>query len=204
MSEQEEKEMGLGQELNSPEVSPETIPEVNAETNSEQEQEVAEKKQQRLLQLKEARIAKKNKKALKEKEDSEIRKALISLKKDNEELRKKKRNRDDDDEIAPKKRKVRVTRVTENEEELEGQSIKTAAAKYALLAGLGLGSWFVQNRLFNNKKQRVQPNKAKKAKALSHQARPLFQAKQNYNTVPVLQTKSQTAVKNVGKSGFTL
>jgi hypothetical protein len=198
-----------------------------------------EKKLKKLEQLRAARESKKIKKAAKAKEDAEVREALLRLKEENEQLKKRKREEESpsapptttvDEEEEPEEEKVeeeerpakrskpvRVTRDDKVDDEKDaqstGRSFAQQAAVTAVVGGLGLASWYCQNRLFQptapppvqpkpKPKPTPKPMLQPKVQGMS-QTKPT-RTKREAPQPGMLFTNRKKTKKIVGSSGFTM
>jgi hypothetical protein len=192
------------------EMSIEVTPEVNTTATPEPTPDTevlqkTEKKERRLEQLRAAREAKKLKQAMKAKEDSEIRTALLALKKENKELKStRKRSREEEEPEEQNKKRPRVpvvvTKQDDDEDEVEsGPSFKAECAKVAIVSTLALASFYVKNRMFQ--KQNVQPRSENKATKNTKTQRVVPNSRATNASILFNQTKNSG--HPVGKSGFT-
>lgn len=209
---------------------------MSQETEQNQEQEplqpapekvedAEEKKLKRREQLRDAREAKKLKQQEKSREEAEVRAALLQLKQENEQLRKRntkpKRKREEPEEVkedeevsfqpvAKKKRgPVRVTRQPEGEYELDnGPSMTNQIAKVGIVSLLGLGSWYVQNKMFNEKKKNKPQKKEEKEKTSTSpptkKPKSMLASYRNIGHKSSKALQGPTKPKLVGKSGLAM
>ena len=207
--------------------------EVTAEATTDPTPEtsaVDEKKLKKMEQLQAARQAKAQKKLEKAEEDKRVRDSLLRLEQENQDLKRKRDevkatpapepvDDDDDEEEAPRHAKrarpVKVTRDVDKEDDLiepaPGRSFLQQAAVTAVVGGLGLASWYAQNRLFQPTTTPVAP--------VPHPVRPPVPKVPKVPAIPPppsrdspMPKKTTTrplfsaprSKKPVGKSGFSL
>ena len=176
------------------------------------------KRQAKVDHMKMVRDAKKAKKLAREKEDAEIRQALIQLNRENQTLKMKKVEEAKVEEVKVVDRSpVVVTRQPEPEigddgfEQVEPSFLKQAL-KMGAVTTLGLASWWVQNKgfatnstLLKKKPEKVPPTKEKSRGATpSGQTKEVFRTESMQNTtkVPVFGEPGQKKKTLLGNSGF--
>ena len=175
---------------------------------SEPQPEVDEKMKAKLDQLAKARESKKRKRAAKDDEDRQIREKVKRLEAENSDLK----NKPEPEGPAPSPPVVVTSRRAPPEPESDDddddapppfmRSFSQQAAVTGIVAGLGLASWVVQNKLWQNT---AAPSKPK--------VPVVPQKKTPASSVPPKTTRpapssllfgAQKPKKTVGRSGFTL
>ena len=193
-----------------------TSQQIPVQTTEETPGQDTAKKDKKTEQLKAAREAKLEKKKLKDKENQDIRDALLRLNEENAELKNKsKRKRTDDghedtptsDSATKRSTPVKVTRDKDDDEKEEpspGKSFTQQATVTGIVGLLGLASWYAQNRLFqasqaSKSQSPANPKTQVPQQPIAPTKQPAATSKQN----TFMFTKPQEK-KVLGTSGFTL